>query len=867
MALHAHCKIQYNTAFVLVFHETGIAEDIVNADFSTGDLGSPSLFGNNHLVITGAQGTTLNTNESGGSNSLGVTSETGISVGEWVAIELDVAGAFGTHFWTKVTATSANQVDILDALPSAASIGQQVVSVSQLDTTTAFTVTEDFKDIKAKGIFSKTQNFRQGYYTFNDVAFNATEQLMTEVNTILSSAKAVTKYDIPDANGHTFVFADENEANLFADGLAEFNELLQTGQDTLLDSVRDAINSQAAMDAIVDSRTEPVPTFSGTAKPVVRFDDSTKQEINLTAENATAITSIQWFDEFAALQNSIFTDYNVDKFCIDALNYRLELKGESINGVEIYAANASGIVTIQTDGPDTVQLFHWRTLGTNGDFIDVFLGSRNPEGLVLSDGGSIYFRAGTTTADVFLKKTDGVNIGWQSIKGNVVGPSSAVDNRIATFDLTTGEIIQDGGATLLTTGGTSTLDSNTNNLVLRSDGGSTTIFADGSIAITADSAGMTFTSAGTVTYNFSSNTIDTNCGVYDLDANGAISLSTSAGDVTLEPGSANNVVLNTTGFIDINAGVGTGKVLDMFSDGIAAANSDWYLTNASPEGVITGNGGDVAIVDNGTSSDFLFKTTDASNTGWASVLNNSVEEFTADATIIAESDHVRIDASVAIRTATLPLASVVRQGKIMSFKLADISSTFYGDLALPGSDTINGSTVNRRMGALNDTFTIMRVGSASWDIINTDRSAIAEMSHTGGSTAQGSVGSTPLVVTAFNNNIVSTNGVVAADQANNEFDVTHVEGTIDTYLVGASMSLEFDNNVDALLEVFVNGVATGITAQFNGTGAGDAHNIALNGSFTVATAGHDVDIRISAPGGGSNTATYISAHATIVRSR
>lgn len=79
-----------------------------------------------------------------------------------------------------------------------------------------------------------------------------------------------------------------------------------------------------------------------------------------------------------------------------------------------------------------------------------------------------------------------------------------------------------------------------------------------------------------------------------------------------------------SGYLDVNAGFstggGAGRFASYFSDGIASATSEWYLSNASPESVITGNGGDVAIRDDGTNSNMYFKKSDASNTGWVEVI-------------------------------------------------------------------------------------------------------------------------------------------------------------------------------------------------------------------------------------------------------
>jgi len=56
--------------------------------------------------------------------------------------------------------------------------------------------------------------------------------------------------------------------------------------------------------------------------------------------------------------------------------------------------------------------------------------------------------AGTVAAtDTILQAINKI-VGNIALKGDVVGPASAVDNNIAVFDLTTGKLIKDGGATI-----------------------------------------------------------------------------------------------------------------------------------------------------------------------------------------------------------------------------------------------------------------------------------------------------------------------------------------------------------------------------------------------------------------------------------
>jgi len=658
MALFAYCRVEYQTIIVEVLADVNTL-DVFDNDFITGDLGSPSIFVNNGLAITDTgQGTTLTVNASG--TTWTIVSNAGITDGDHIAIELDVAASAGTHFWTRVVSSTATTVTVEDAAPSAATSGNQVVTAGQLATTSDFTVFEDFKRQKALTFFAKSGLLREGFVLYQNNEFDPTTINFADIAAYLSASKDPSQYTITTVEGRGYTFADEADALTLLDLLSVSNSTINTGQESLLSSVSSAVNSQAAMDAIVDSRTKPVPVGTGLFKPPVRYDTISKDSFGLQASSGTTPTTFEFRNSVGTRQANLDYNHNTNEFLLEMRNA--------------------------------------------GDFI------------------IRHFLAG----DMFLSAA---SIQFDGIASNAATP-------------------------------------------------------------------FTFTNTG---------------------ANGG----------------------------SIRMGAGT----------------------VTPEAAVTNTGAGVYVLEDGVDSALFFKTTASGNTGWQNISANAVTTFTSSTAIATNDDFIRIDATAATRDLTLPDASLVPLGKEYTFRLSAIASTFYGSFAPFAGDSINGATTERRLGSFSDTVSIIKVSDTAWDIKHANRRGVAEMSHTGGSTAQGSIGATPLVITAFNNNVESTNGVVTADQANNEFDVTHVEGTSDNYLFTGSLSLEFDNNVDAILEVFVNGVATGINAQFNGTGSGDAHNIALVGTFNVTTAGHDVDVRINAASGASNTATYISAHATIGRIR
>lgn len=140
-------------------------------------------------------------------------------------------------------------------------------------------------------------------------------------------------------------------------------------------------------------------------------------------------------------------------------------------------------------------------LPSDGESVKIFQGIGTPEGSIAAGIGSIYMRTdGSTGTSSYIKESGTGNTGWVAVTsssggaaltveeqdgtpsvtnvvkikvsnnkltdngsgvvsvsigdGDVVGPSSAVDNRIATFNSTTGKLIKDSGYLISDTLGT-----------------------------------------------------------------------------------------------------------------------------------------------------------------------------------------------------------------------------------------------------------------------------------------------------------------------------------------------------------------------------------------------------------------------------
>ncbi len=105
------------------------------------------------------------------------------------------------------------------------------------------------------------------------------------------------------------------------------------------------------------------------------------------------------------------------------------------NGDLIFAPGGTGDVDANSNlvkGIDYLELNERTTPGGTAGTGRIWVKSDTPSTLYFTDDGGTDHQLGAGGSG-----------------GDVVGPASAADNRIATFDLTTGKLIQDGGATLV----------------------------------------------------------------------------------------------------------------------------------------------------------------------------------------------------------------------------------------------------------------------------------------------------------------------------------------------------------------------------------------------------------------------------------
>jgi hypothetical protein len=250
-------------------------------------------------------------------------------------------------------------------------------------------------------------------------------------------------------------------------------------------------------------------------------------------------------------------------------------------------------------------------------------------------------------ASTYLKNDGSGGLSWASVagSGDVAGPSSATDNAVARFDLTTGKLLQNSGVTISDTAGiagakTLAMSGATSGVLTVQPAATTTSHTltmpgsqgaagsvlqnDGAGALSWAAAGggvlrgvRRFVSSGTYTPTAGT----TRALVYATGAGGAGGGVTTG--VNNSASAGGNGGGTYVGFFAINSAqtgtvsIGTGGTGDTGAGNTGGSTSFLFPTTGSPSGQITGSGGYGGATDISSSDEFFSmpNSTDASGAG------------------------------------------------------------------------------------------------------------------------------------------------------------------------------------------------------------------------------------------------------------
>jgi len=340
-----------------------------------------------------------------------------------------------------------------------------------------------------------------------------------------------------------------------------------------------------------------------------RFLINYNQTLNLVSQGS--LSGSQYLIESA---DRLTLESN-DILRIEALgNYNVSLNNDQ-STFTLTGSTGGYSFSFSNTEPNTEPLLVLAKDDVTGGVTRVYVSNTAPEGVITANNASICSVSGTSP-NIYFKLTDGVNTGWQSLLGDVVGPASSTDTGLALFDGATGKLLQ--SSSLITV-------SEVSDTELRLKSPSASI---GSQIVLESFAGTRLT-----LFQYDETAIRTTLFLsgashsYRLDANGAVDLRTFSSDpITVNNDNASYVVGGSVQSYQhriTNNQPNTNSLVRFTQTGTNGGTFDLFVSEVSPEGVITGAGGNLCLVDNGINSDLFIKRTDTGNTGWIDFLHGA----------------------------------------------------------------------------------------------------------------------------------------------------------------------------------------------------------------------------------------------------
>lgn len=457
--------------------------------------------------------------------------------------------------------------------------------------------------------------------------------------------------------------------------------------------------------------------------------------------------------------------------------------GESGYGIR----DNSGTIEVKSSGGS------WSTISTGGGEANTAANLGAGTGIFESKVGvELRFKSLVAGTGMGIS-SDGTTITLTATSGSgdVVGPASATDDNIATFDTTTGKLIQDGGATIAQVRDRST---HTGTQAISTVTGLQTAL-DGKAASSHTHTASEVTDFDT---EVSNNT--------DVAANTA-----ARHDAVTKAGTGTYVSLSgqeiTADPIDVSDLAAAAVVTE--AEGIASNDNDTTLpTSAAVKDYVDNNtpSGTVDVVSNVATSTILGRTTAGSGDS---------EELTAAQvrTLINVEDGADVTDTANVTAAgALMDSEVTNLAEVKAFDPADYATAAQGttaDSALQPTD-IASSTITPRTGAINFS------GGSDGDVltVQADGSLAPEAPSGGGGN------------TYFNNEYIDSSG---ADDY----------GTLTGLVNGSNTTFTVSQSAyqTGTLEVYLNGKLVQ-----NGAGNGWTENTPASGTFDFVTAPESGDV-------------------------
>ena len=724
----------------------------------------------------------------------------------------------------------------------------------------------------------QNRTFSPGTTTWTELGNVITTQFGVDSTMIISNG---TLQDIevfvPVTTAQTGTTAFINIKSASASGTASGIQLTDTS-----DAAQSQFIYNELTDTVIITENTANPLTLSTLSGIVAIEPSgSPPSTRLTIESPASLNGceVSLLNSSGVTRSRFFYDESTDRTAIDGLG---------TGGLDILSASTIGFAGAAF--PDTTALMSWITTGSNGEQVDVFIGSRTPEGNVNANPGSVYFRRSGINSDIYVHRaaTSGTT-GWVDLFNTGVKSSetSTTNNALALWDGTDGSTIKQDPLIFSVSGASATAlefespsVSGFVGLTLASSTSTTKLellYSEGTDASTIDDEsgnGLTILAASVLNLNSGSSDSVFIKGLYEFTETGT----NSGFDITSPDANGNTDITFRNSAAqrqfrmhwDANADVAS---IEVFQDTtqllitsdeqpvnidvqITDANPILRLTNSengfdiysrsnNPAGSVTGTHGDIVVAGNGINNTAIFlqrESTSSSSWGQVELLQKQFEFVNSSGTLSRTHNRIIIDAvgDIVLDIPT-PASTSIAEGFEQTVT-KNISNTAVITIDTPGFYGHSGNFVMSQRG---DTVSYLQTLSSNV-ILYTTRNVFAAMTRplsAGETTINGFTGA-DIDLTIYTVNDITYQGLAEPDQANDLIDFPDVENLTslgDEYLVELTVVVRWSNNEEITFNLFVDdaGIQTQYPLLMQEQSTGIADERTMHGRTLIRTGTND----------------------------
>jgi hypothetical protein len=276
----------------------------------------------------------------------------------------------------------------------------------------------------------------------------------------------------------------------------------------------------------------------------------------------------------------------------------LEFLGNDMDLLYLANGAANNFKIDLTTSPDTNPPLIIDTGGTNGAEVSFYFGTRNPEGNVSADPGSIYFRRDGNSSRTY--QHEGASAGTTGWRAHAQGPASSTADGLATWQGVNGDKLR---SLVLVR---AFEDSNFATLELESPSVSGSAGVDIFSSLDVEQFSISFNEA-------------TNDNIISSSASDGLDIIASAGGIDIQLNTSSEQVV-----FDGATHADTDELMGFLTQGTNGGRADLYVGSRNPEGNVIAEPGALYFREDGVNSDiYMLRAASQGSAGWDNVFGSA----------------------------------------------------------------------------------------------------------------------------------------------------------------------------------------------------------------------------------------------------